>query len=313
MPPIFSSKSVSPTARWIISFVPIANSPTRRAPSSVSSRDEQRVLAEARRGVDDDARLEAQAHVAALAAVVQRGHAERDLALDRALRRRAEDLAVGQVRLAGAGLPGAPLDVDAQVGAGGRDVQLAHAGEPLDQAGVALAQLAPGGDRVGLVEQQRRVDEALPGTGAHARGLRAERGRIGGADPAQLAGGLALVVAGHPRRLPACVRGVALGGDVGALGRVDARPHEQPAIEALDALELGRVEVGDLVVVAVRAGRSLERPLGRHGHAHARPAAPGLARGRDGQRRALRRRADEQRGATRRCRASARRSAARSG
>src|SRR6476646_655727 len=39
VPPIFSSKSVSPTARVIISFVPIANSPTLRAPSSVSSRE----------------------------------------------------------------------------------------------------------------------------------------------------------------------------------------------------------------------------------------------------------------------------------
>ena len=41
---------------------------------------------------------------------------ERDLALDAPLRRSAEDLAVGQVRLARARLPGTACDVDPQVG-----------------------------------------------------------------------------------------------------------------------------------------------------------------------------------------------------
>ena len=133
-----------------------------RALVGVDARD-QLLLAERGRRVDDDAGLEAQAHVAVGAAVLQRRHVEQDLALDAALRRTAEDLAVGQVRLARARLPRTALDVDAQIGAGRDDVQLAHAREPVDQPLVALAERAPGGDRVGLVEQQRRVDELLPG------------------------------------------------------------------------------------------------------------------------------------------------------
>ena len=92
-------------------------------------------------GLDDDARLEAQAHVAAFAAVCSEGTSNVISPSTAAQGRRAEDLAVGQVRLAGAGLPGAAVDVDAQVGAGGRDAQLAHARQPLDQPRVALAQL----------------------------------------------------------------------------------------------------------------------------------------------------------------------------
>ena len=136
---------------------------------------------------------------------------------------------------------------------------------------------------------------------------------IGGADPAQLARGLALVVARHPGRARARQRRVPLARDARALGGVAGRPHEQPAVEALDGLELGRVEVGDLLVAA---GAQHDRRAAHSGAISTLTRAPRRQASRavaSASGAPVGRRDDAQRGARRRCRASARRSAARSG
>ena len=61
VPSIFSSNSVFRMWRWMPGLQPIPNSPSRRAPSSVSSVAEQELLVAVGRGVDDRAALEAEA------------------------------------------------------------------------------------------------------------------------------------------------------------------------------------------------------------------------------------------------------------
>ena len=212
MPPIFSSKSVSPTARVIISFVPIANSPTRRAPSSVSSRESSTsspTAADASTTTPASKRRRTSRHVRpssiegtsnVISPSTPPGGGQQKTSPSGRFISPAQDSQARPSTFTRRSVPAAG------------DAQLAHAGEPLDQARIALAQRAPGRHRVGLVEQQCRVDEALPGGGAHARGLRAERRRIAGAHPAQLAGGLALLVAlkADGRRAMAASRALAM-------------------------------------------------------------------------------------------------------
>ena len=61
VPSIFSSKSVFFMCRWMPGLQPIPNSPSRRAPSSVSRRAEQELLVGGRGRLDDAAALEAEA------------------------------------------------------------------------------------------------------------------------------------------------------------------------------------------------------------------------------------------------------------
>ena len=91
--------------------------------------------------------------------------------------RAGEDLAAGHVAAAVGVDPGAPLDVQPQVGAGGLDVDLTRRRKPLDHAGLLLAQARPGRDRVGLVEEQRALDEVGVILLGHAGLLRERRRR----------------------------------------------------------------------------------------------------------------------------------------
>ena len=99
VPSIFSSKSVFFVCRWMPGLQPIPNSPSTRAPSSVSSVVEQEVLVRARARLDDAAALEAEHDVLDRAArVAGRILGEGDDALGRVLDRAVEDLAAGHVR-----------------------------------------------------------------------------------------------------------------------------------------------------------------------------------------------------------------------
>ena len=75
--------------------------------------------------------------------------------------RAGEDLAGRHVALAVGVHPRAALDVQRHVGARGLDAQLARALQPLDERRLKRAQLAPRAHRVGLVEEQRALDERL--------------------------------------------------------------------------------------------------------------------------------------------------------
>ncbi len=83
-------------------------------------------------------------------------------------------------------------DAEAQVGAGGSDVDVAPVLEPVDHAGLAVGELAPGGDRVGAIEHAGGGEECGELVGRHV-GVLGEGG--GGEDregPAALAAGRAL-------------------------------------------------------------------------------------------------------------------------
>ena len=72
VPSIFSSKSVFCVCRWMPGLQPMPNSPSTRAPSSVSSVFSRKSSSRRRRRVDDPAALEAEADVLDGAAAVAR-------------------------------------------------------------------------------------------------------------------------------------------------------------------------------------------------------------------------------------------------
>ena len=84
-----------------------------------------------------------------------RGDREADRAVGRVLERAGEHLAARHVAPAVGVDPGAAVDAQAQVGAVRLDPDLARRAQPLDQLRLAVGQLAPGGDRVRTVEEQR--------------------------------------------------------------------------------------------------------------------------------------------------------------
>ena len=112
----------------------------------------RRNLRRSRLGLDAAPGLEAQP--SALDPLTAPGgrHPERHDAFRRILAGAREDLAVGQVVTPGSADPAAAADTHAQIGAFGHDAQFVDLLELRDQAILALALLAPGDDRVGLVE-----------------------------------------------------------------------------------------------------------------------------------------------------------------
>ena len=101
-----------------------------------------------------------------------------------------------------------PSTLQPQVGAVGLDPQLAGAAQPLDQARLERAQLAPGRGGVVAVEERRAADEVGELGRAHAGPLGARGGRPERAAPAPPQAGLADRRAGaggarHSRRVDA--------------------------------------------------------------------------------------------------------------
>ena len=149
----------SPTGRSMPKFVPMPISPRREAPSSVAS--VVRRYSSPRSACASTTRPPSKRSVDPLDRHAARARRDRvaDRALRRVLQRAGEDLARGHVALAVGVDPGAAVDAQPQVGALRLDAQLARAGEPLDQPRLRVVQLAPGGDRVVAVEEERALDE----------------------------------------------------------------------------------------------------------------------------------------------------------
>ena len=117
--------------------------------------------------------------------------ARRDRVADRALggvlERAGEDLAGGHVALAVGVDPGAARRRAARRSVPSASMRSSLAPrEPLDQPRLRVVQLAPGGDRVVAVEEQRALDERGEVAGRHARLLRAGRRRPHRPAPAPL-------------------------------------------------------------------------------------------------------------------------------
>ena len=209
-------------------FVPMPISPRREAPSSVASVVRRYCLAALGVRLDHAAALEAQRDPLDRHAA----RAGRDRVADRALRgvlqRAGEDLARGHVALAVGVDPRAAVDAQPQVGALRLDPQLARTGEPLDQPRLRVVQLAPGGDRVVAVEEERALDERFEVAGRDARLLGAGRRRPHRPAPAPLHRQLAqrLPRAGRarqPRRVDARELAGVLGGHGCAAGSPSPR------------------------------------------------------------------------------------------
>ena len=144
VPPIFSSRSVSSVGDRIASLRPNANSPSVRAPSSVSSAARRNASPLSASASTQRPRLEAQTRALDALPAPGRRHRERHDALGGVLVRAGEDLAVGQVVAAGGADPAPAADAHAQIGALGHDAQLVDVLEPRDQPILPLALGAPG-------------------------------------------------------------------------------------------------------------------------------------------------------------------------
>ena len=173
--------------RWMPKFVPNANSPSRRLPSSVVQHLRQELLVLGRGPLHRQPVLEPHLDALHLAALVDRGEAERDVAVDLGLLRPGEHFAVGHVPVALAVDERAPLDADGQVGALADQVDLLLAFQVVDQHLLLATDLLPCGDRVGLVAQARAVDEILEIGQRHLRVLGVCVGGEHADVPAQLA------------------------------------------------------------------------------------------------------------------------------
>ena len=164
----------------------------------------------------------------------------------------AEDLAVGQVRLTRARLPRAALDVHA----GGRCPPPRRAARARPRAvrsaargaRPARARRPPGRARRAAAPSRRTAPRracpcarsALPAPSGYAAPTHRS-------SPAASRSSWRAIQGAGPRQ-----RGVARARDAGALGRVAAAPHEEPAVEAARPLSsIGGVEEGDLLVAAV--------------------------------------------------------------
>ena len=244
---------------------PNANSPSVRAPASVSSAASQERAAALGVGLDAAAGLEAQPRALDALAAPRRRHRERHDALGRILVRAREDLAVGQVVAAGRADPAAAADAHAQVGALGHDAQLVDLRELRDEPVLPLALGAPGDDRVGLVELERARQQVAVAVEREAGGLRVGGGRVLRAAPRGLAARVA--VDEHVHRAQAA----RLGGrgarriDVGELLDVGEREQRDAAVDALVPGELERIGLAQHLV-ARALGLGLDPAVGQQLH-----------------------------------------------
>jgi len=115
--------------------------------------------------------LEAQAHPFDLIAQVDAREVESHRPVHRVLDRAGEDFAVGEVLLAVRALPGPPAEREGEVNAGASDFGVLLVAQPVHQARLLVAEGMPVGDRIGLVEAARLVDEFLVVEQAHLRCL----------------------------------------------------------------------------------------------------------------------------------------------
>ena len=177
---------------WIASLSPKANSPSVRAPSSVSRAARRNASPLVGLGLDAAPGLEAQARALDALAAPGRGHRERHDSLGGVLARAGEDLAVGQVVAAGGADPATAADAQPQVGALGHDAQLVDCREALDETLLTLALGTPGDDRIGLVELERARQELAVAVQREPGRLRERGRRVLGAAPHRLAARIAV-------------------------------------------------------------------------------------------------------------------------
>ena len=210
-------------------------------------------------GVDDFAVFEGELHAVAFAAVMHGGEAEVDLAIDAVDDRAGEDFAIGEILVAVAIDPGHAGDAHADIGSvGSDDVIVALAVQEIGELLLALADLFPGCDGVGMIEQAGAEDEILIFGQTHLGILR--RGLCGElrAAPAQCAAG-GTFHEGVEQRLSRCgLNSHALRIDIRHRAGVFFRPDGDRAVDRF-AFEFG--DGGDVLQLLI-AGLFQENLVG---------------------------------------------------
>ena len=268
VPPIFSSSSVRPVNRGSAELVPIANSPSRRAPSSMVER-RVRTSSPSRARLDHHPRSNTQAHA------VDRGgppwwagKGNVDDALGRVLVRAGEHLAVRDVGDGRRAPPRPPVDPQRQVGARRDDTQLAAPRQMLDEPRLRGALPVPPLLRSVAVAERGGVHQVGVLVVVHAGVGRVHLAREPDDGPLHAALQVPAVPDLAPGLAAAGPRGIPLGRHAGQPGRVlggidadhrvgGAHQRAVQTVLARQVVRVGRAQHGALVAAADREPRDV--------------------------------------------------------